>query len=124
MASTVTFGSTVVNGPEPGTQISQIPLDVQQATPNQVLWHYRLSTAKRWRWTMTLTCLTAAMKTALETFFWDTAKASANTFSYTHTDGTTYANTRFDQLSLDFTRGAPGMYDVQITLVLQTAPGG
>lgn len=123
-ASTVTFGSCTVNGPEPGTQPSQIPLDTQALTPSNVRWHYRLSTAKRWRWQMTLSLLTSAQKQALEAYFWDTAKAGANAFTYVHTDGTSYANTRFDQPSLDFTRVGPGMYDVPITLLMTVEPQG
>lgn len=123
-ASTVIFGTCTVNGPEPGTQPSQIPLDAQQRTPNQTVWHYRLAATKRWRWQMTLSLLTAAQKVALEAYFWDTAKAGANTFTYVHTDGTSYANTRFDQTSLDFTRAGPGMYDVPITLLMTVEPQG
>lgn len=124
MASTVSFnGSVVVNGPRESS-IAQVPIDTQQLTPNAVLWHYRLSTTKRWRWTMTLSLLTDSQKAALETFFWDTAKSGANTFTYVHTDGQSYANTRFDQTSLDWQRAGPGMYDVPITLLTTVEPRG
>ena len=48
--------------------------------------------------------LTAAQKTALQTYFNDVAKGPSNTFSYTHTDGTVYAGVRFLDNVLEFSR--------------------
>lgn len=119
-ASTVSFaigGTTVtVNGPPGPTDVSAMPQHTVDRAADHTLWSYRHTTTKLWLWTIGLRDLTAAQKDALEDFFLDTAAGPTNPFTYTHTDGTAYANCRFVQPQLQFQRVNEAVWDVQIQI--------
>jgi alkyl sulfatase BDS1-like metallo-beta-lactamase superfamily hydrolase len=70
-------------------------------------------------WVLDFRDLTAAQKTALQTYFNDVAKGPSNTFSYTHTDSTTYSGVRFMDNVLEFSRIDGGaFFSCQIRLLI------
>lgn len=102
--STVKFGTAEVNGPEgPSTTIRARSGFVTEETADFTRVVYRTTTSKKDEWTLTLSQLTDAQKSALQTYFDDTAKGPTNTFTYEHTDGNTYT-ARFVDTELAWTR--------------------
>lgn len=121
-SSTVTFGTAVVNGPPGPTDAGALPMFVTDLAANYTRWTYQSTSTKKWLWTLHLTDLTAAQKDALEDYFLDTAKGPTNTFTYIHTDGTSYANTRFVDTDLKFERGNGKVWNVTVIIEVQTQP--
>lgn len=115
--TTVVFGGTVtVNGPAGPTEVNLLPRFVTAQSSDLTRWTYQTTSQKRWQWTITLGDLTTAQKVALETFFADTAKGPLGTFTYQHTDETTYTNVRFIDTELQFSRVNDNHWSVTIHL--------
>lgn len=114
-ASTVTFGTATVNGPET-TDVGAYPMFVTDQAANHARWTYQTTSTKKWLWTIKLRDLTAAQKDALEDYFQSTAKGPTNTFTYIHTDGASYANCRFVDTDLQFTRNNANNWDVSVRI--------
>ena len=105
MADTVTLGTVVMNGPIGGGQSVRPKAQfVSGQTVNGTTYVYQKNDVTQNVWVLSFRDLTAAQKTALQTYFQDTAKGPSNTFSYTHTDGTTYTGVRFVDNVLEFSR--------------------
>ena len=105
MADTVTLGTVVMNGPIGGGQSVRPKAQfVSGRTVNGTTYVYQKNDVTQNVWVLSFRDLTAAQKTALQTYFQDTAKGPSNTFSYTHTDGTTYTGVRFVDNVLEFSR--------------------
>lgn len=102
--STVNFGAVEVNGPSAGgTQIRSRARHVTDETADLTRFAYQTTSTKKDLWTLPLSEVTDEQKSALQTFFDDTAQGPANTFSYTHTDGQTYT-ARFVDTELSWSR--------------------
>ena len=105
MADTVTLGTVVMNGPVGGGQsVRPQPRFVSGRTVNGTTYAYQKNDATQNIWVLDFRDLTAAQKTALQTYFNDVAKGPSNTFSYTHTDATVYTGVRFLDNVLEFSR--------------------
>jgi hypothetical protein len=105
MADTVTLGTVVMNGPVGGGQsVRPQPRFVSGRTVNGTTYAYQKNDATQNIWVLSFKDLTAAQKTALQTYFNDVAKGPSNTFSYTHTDATVYTGVRFIDNVLEFSR--------------------
>ena len=105
MADTVTLGTVVMNGPVGGGQdVRPQARFVSGRTVNGTTYAYQKNDATQNIWVLDFRDLTAAQKTALQTYFNDVAKGPSNTFSYTHTDATVYTGVRFLDNVLEFSR--------------------
>ena len=105
MAETVTLGTVTMNGPVGGGQdVRPKARFVSGRTVNGTTYTYQKNDQTQNVWVLDFRDLTAVQKTALQTYFQDTAKGPSNTFSYTHTDGTTYTGVRFLDNVLEFSR--------------------
>jgi hypothetical protein len=118
--STVTFAiggtSVTVNGPPGPTDVGALPQTTIDRAADNTLFSYRHTSTKLWVWSIGLKDLTAAQKDALEDFFLDTAIGPTNAFTYTHTDGTAYANCRFISTELRFQRVNGDVWDVPVQI--------
>jgi len=120
MADTVTLGTVTMNGPVGGGQ-SVRPQDrfVSGRTVNGTTYTYQKNDQTQNVWVLSFNDLTAAQKTALQTYFNDVAKGPSNTFSYTHTDATVYTGSRFIDNVLEFSRIDGGkFFSCQIKLLI------
>ena len=115
MASTVTFGTATVNGPV-SSDPAAYPMFVTDQSANHTRWVYQTTSTKKWLWTLKFQDLTGAQKDALEDYFQNTAKGPTNTFTYVHTDGASYANCRFADVELQFTRNNANNWDVTVRI--------
>jgi hypothetical protein len=105
MADTVTLGTVTMNGPVGGGQsVRPQPRFVSGRTINGTTYTYQKNDVTQNVWVLSFNDLTAAQKTALQTYFNDVAKGPSNTFSYTHTDATVYTGVRFIDNVLEFSR--------------------
>ena len=105
MADTVTLGTVVMNGPVGGGQsVRPQPRFVSGRTVNGTTYAYQKNDATQNIWVLSFKDLTAAQKTALQTYFNDVAKGPSNTFTYVHTDATVYSGVRFIDNVLEFSR--------------------
>jgi len=105
MADTVTLGTVVMNGPVGGGQsVRPQPRFVSGRTVNGTTYTYQKNDQTQNIWVLDFRDLTAAQKVLLQTYFNDVAKGPSNTFSYTHTDATTYTGVRFIDNVLEFSR--------------------
>ena len=105
MADTVTLGTVTMNGPVGGGQsVRPQPRFVSGRTVNGTTYTYQKNDQTQNVWVLDFRDLTAAQKTALQTYFNDVAKGPSNTFSYTHTNGTIYTGVRFMDNVLEFNR--------------------
>lgn len=105
MADTVTLGTVIMNGPVGGGQsVRPQPRFVSGRTVNGTTYAYQKNSMTQNIWVLSFKDLTAAQKTALQTYFNDVAKGPSNTFSYTHTDATVYTGVRFLDNVLEFSR--------------------
>ena len=120
MAETVTLGTVTMNGPVGGGQdVRPKARFVSGRTVNGTTYTYQKNDQTQNVWVLDFRDLTAAQKTALQTYFQDTAKGPSNTFSYTHTDGTTYTGVRFVDNVLEFSRIDGGkFFSAQIRLLI------
>ena len=120
MADTVTLGTVTMNGPVGGGQsVRPQPRFVSGRTQNGTTYTYQKNDVTQNIWVLAFNDLTAAQKIALQAYFQDTAKGPSNTFSYTHTDGTVYAGTRFIDNVLEFSRIDGGkFFTCQIKLLI------
>jgi len=108
---TVLIGSVEINGPVGGGQsVRPQPRFVSGRTVNGKTYTYQKNDVTQNIWVLAFNDLTAAQKIALQTYFNDVAKGPSNTFSYTHTDGTVYAGTRFIDNVLEFSRIDAGAF--------------
>lgn len=120
MQSTVKFDdgttSVTVNGPNGATRPTSRARTVSELTAGYKRRSYKFTSKKFRQWRMTLNDLTASQYRGLEDFFYDTVDGTSKTFSYTHTDGTTYNNVRFamDEIAAD--RDNSNVYQVPIVL--------
>ncbi len=106
MADTVTLGTVTMNGPVGGggQSVRPQPRFVSGRTQNGTTYTYHKNNVSQNIWVLAFKDLTAAQKTALQTYFNDVAKGPSNTFSYTHTDAVTYTGVRFLDNVLEFSR--------------------
>ena len=105
MADTVTLGTVVMNGPVGGGQsVRPQPRFVSGRTVNGTTYTYQKNDQTQNVWVLDFRDLTKAQKVLLQTYFNDVAKGPSNTFSYTHTDATTYTGVRFIDNVLEFSR--------------------
>ena len=120
MADTVTLGTVTLNGPVGGGQdVRPQARFVSGRTVNGTTYAYQKNAMTQNIWVLNFRDLTAAQKIALQTYFNDTAKGPSNTFSYTHTDGTTYTGVRFMDNVLEFDRIDGGkFFSCQIRLLI------
>ena len=120
MADTVTLGTVTMNGPVGGGQdVRPKARFVSGRTVNGTTYVYQKNDQTQNVWVLAFNDLTAAQKTALQTYFQDVAKGPSNTFSYTHTDGTTYTGVRFLDNVLEFSRIDGGkFFSCQIRLLI------
>lgn len=120
--STVSIGGVTVNGPVSPVGVRLLPLHVWGQTAGGQTFVYKLSATKRWEWTLELHDLTTSQRSALETYFLDTAGGPANTWTYIHTNGTTYTGCRFRQTELNWRRNATGNWDLSLLIEVPLAP--
>ena len=120
MSDTVTLGTVTMNGPVgAGQNVRPQARFVSGRTVNGTTYAYQKNEMTQNVWVLDFRDLTAAQKTALQTYFNDTAKGPSNTFSYTHTDGTTYTGVRFIDNVLEFSRIDGGkFFTCQIKLLM------
>lgn len=126
MSDTVTLGTVTMNGPVGGGQsVRPQPRFVSGRTVNGTTYAYQKNSMTQNIWVLEFRDLTAAQKTALQTYFNDTAKGPSNTFSYTHTTGTVYTGVRFMDNVLDFSRIDGGkFFSCQIRLLVAAEVDG
>lgn len=82
--------SVTVPGPPGATDAPSLPRFVTDLSANYTRWTYTLTTTKKRNWSIQLMDLTAQQKIDLQSFFEDTAKGPNESFTYTHTDGTSH----------------------------------
>ena len=105
MADTVTLGTVVMNGPVGGGQsVRPQPRFVSGRTVNGTTYTYQKNDQTQNVWVLDFRDLTKAQKVLLQTYFNDVAKGPSNTFTYVHTDATTYSGVRFIDNVLEFSR--------------------
>ena len=126
MSDTVTLGTVTMNGPVGGGQnVRPQARFVSGRTVNGTTYAYQKNSMTQNIWVLDFRDLTAAQKTALQTYFNAVAKGPSNTFSYTHTDGTTYTGVRFMDNVLDFNRIDGGkFFSCQIRLLVAAEVDG
>ena len=126
MSDTVTRGTVTMNGPVGGGQnVRPQARFVSGRTVNGTPCAYQKNSMTQNIRVLDFPDLTAAQKTALQTYFNDVAKGPSNTFSYTHTDGTTYTGVRFMDNVLDFNRIDGGkFFSCQIRLLVAAEVDG
>ena len=126
MSDTGTLGTVTMNGPGGGGQnVRPQARFVSGRTVNGTTYAYQKNSMTQNIWVLDFRDLTAAQKTALQTYFNDVAKGPSNTFSYTHTDGTTYTGVRFMDNVLDFNRIDGGkFFSCQIRLLVAAEVDG
>ena len=120
MADTVTLGTVSLNGPVGGGQdVRPQARFVSGRTVNGTTYAYQKNSRTQNIWVLNFRDLTAAQKKKLQTYFNDTAKGPSNTFTYKHTDGTTYTGVRFMDNVLEFSRIDGGkFFSCQIRLLI------
>lgn len=124
MSTTINFtrGTTDLDLPGPAgtTNVRRAPQYSRGVNGNGESWSYKYHSKKLVRWAMTLRELTEANAQALDAFFEGTDANSANgpteSFTYTHTDGTTYTGVRFVNENLDYTRSDGNTFSVSIEI--------
>ena len=126
MSDTVTLGTVTMNGPVGGGQnVRPQARFVSGRTVNGTTYAYQKNSMAQNIWELAFRDLTAAQKTALQTYFNDVAKGPSNTLSYTHTDGTAYSGGRFMDNVLDFSRIDGGkFFSCQIRLLVAAEVDG
>ena len=126
MSDTVTLGTVTMNGPVGGGQdVRPKARFVSGQTVNGTTYTYQKNDVTQNIWVLEFRDLTAAQKTALQTYFQDTAKGPSNTFSYTHTTGTVYTGVRFVDTALEFQRVDGGkFFSCQIRLLIAAEVDG
>ena len=126
MSDTVTLGTVTMNGPVGGGQnVRPQARFVSGRTVNGTTYTYQKNSMTQNIWVLDFRDLTAAQKTALQTYFNDVAKGPSNTFSYTHTDGTAYSGVRFMDNVLDFSRIDGGkFFSCQVRLLVAAEVDG
>ena len=126
MSAPGTLGTVTMNGPVGGGQnVRPQARFVSGRTVNGTTYDYQKNSMTQNIWVLDFRDLTAAQKTALQTYFNDVAKGPSNTFSYTHTDGTTYTGVRFMDNVLDFNRIDGGkFFSCQIRLLVAAEVDG
>lgn len=95
--------SVTVPGPPGATDATSLPRFVTDLSANYTRWTYTLTTTKKRNWSIQLADLTAQQKIDLQSFFEDTVDGPNETFTYTHTDGTSHT-VRFVDTMLNWQR--------------------
>lgn len=125
MADTVTFtydpggsaeSAVTVNGPSGPTAVDQFPQFVSDRSADGTRYAYQIHDSVINEWELRLSQLTTAQKTAFDAWFRDTVKGPTETFSYTHTDGTTYASCRFVDTALRWSRLSNLTWDLTVRI--------
>jgi len=119
----VTFGSVEVTGAQPGQEAPVLPLFVSGMTGNHGIYSYQKTSTKKRKWSVPFNNVSTTDKNNLEDFFHDTAKGPTNPFTYTHTDGTAYANTRFAENQFSPRRDGPDQWSFTISLFIESQIG-
>lgn len=118
--SKVTFAiggtSIQVEGPDGPTDVSMQPQWVTDQTADLTRISYRTTSTVKTTWKLQLSNLTLASWKALRGFFYSTAAGPENAFTYTHTDGTVYANCRFAMTQLEPRRANANEIAVSVTI--------
>lgn len=120
MSDTVQLGTVTMNGPVGGGQsVRPQARFVSGRTVNGTTYTYQKNAVTQNVWVLEFRDLTAVQKKNLQTYFNDVAKGPSNTFSYTHTDDTTYTDVRFMDNVLEFDRIDGGkFFSCQIRLLI------
>ena len=125
MATTITFvsGATTVTlpGPPGGYPEREVKFQAMGLTLGGKRYVYDKGVAK-YEAEITLESLTAAQKTALDSFYHTTVNGSRETFTYTDTTGTAYA-ARFLNQTLDYTKVSKECFDITLQLELGAMAG-
>jgi len=115
-ATTVTIGSVTVCAPAGPTQVDLLTGWVSDLSADFTRYVYRTTANYKRQWTLNLVNLTTAQKNSLESYFRSTALGPTNTFTYTHSDGTSYSACRFMDTDLRFTRMNDAEWAVQVRI--------
>ena len=118
--TTVQIGTVTVAGPAGATQVDLLTGFVSDLSADFTRFAYRTTSNFLRQWTLNLSNLTTAQKNDLETYFRDTAKGPTNTFTYVHTDGTSYASCRFVDTELRWSRLNDQEWSVQVRIETAT----
>jgi hypothetical protein len=119
-SSTVTLTkgalSKTINGPIGDQPVDAVPQYVTDMAHGGTRYSYRMSAATNRLWTLTFPFLTDTNKSDLEEFYHhSTVLGPSNTFTYAHTDGSSYT-ARFISTVLAFTRAGSNLWSVTIQL--------
>ena len=126
-ATTITLTSGVTSitlpGPSGSTEVATLPRYVSAVSANHKRWSYTLASAshKLNQWFLQLSALTGTQKTNLQDFFDNTVAGPTNTFTYVHTDGTSYSNVRFAETDLRWTRDNGEFWSTAFRIEMATA---
>lgn len=124
MSSTVNFTKGAsnydINGPVGNQSISRSSRYSISESHDGTIWSYKRHAGSHRKWRLELTDVTSAQKDNLQSFFDSDAAGPTNTFTYTHTDGTSYT-ARFVQEELQWQRVGPNQWGVSITLDIEAA---
>lgn len=120
LASTVRFSKDAtsydINGPAEPQDVAELPQWVTALTADGTRFVYRKNSTTISQWTIRLKDLTTTMKANLRSFYITNAVGPENTFTYRHTDGTTYTARFLDPAVPTFTRNNNDSWDVTIRL--------
>lgn len=124
-ASTVVFtydpggssqAAVTMNGPTPPTMVDQVPQFVSDRSADGTRYAYQVHNTVINEWELRLSQVTTPQKTAFDAWFLDTVKGPTNTFSYQHTDGTTYTSCRFVDTALRWSRLSDLTWDLTVRI--------
>lgn len=122
MASTVTLVSgantITLNGPGSATTIQAPTRHAAGKTAAGDPLNYKYNSSTYSEWVISLDSLTAAQWVSLQNFFYTVTDGPAGTFTYTHTDGTAYPNTRFNMNTLSPRRINNNLFGVVLRLLV------
>ena len=116
----VSIGGVEVSAPAGPTQVDLMTGWVSDLSADFTRFAYRTTSNFLRQWTLNLPNLTTAQKNSLETYFRDTAKGPTNTFTYIHSDGTSYATCRFVDTELRWTRLNDAEWATQVRIETAT----
>lgn len=113
--------SVTVPGPPASTDANCLPRFVTDLSANHTRWTYQLTTTKTNQWSIPLMALNGTQKAALQAFFDDTVRGPSLTFTYTHTNGSTFT-VRFIDTALQWIRNSDNMWDINVKLETTDEP--
>lgn len=105
-----------------GQPVSLVRQFVSDRTADGTRYTYHLTNSTKWEWELQFRDLAREEKRELEEFFRAHARGPSQSFTYTHTDGTVYAGTRFAQDILPWTRNHRELWDCTVRIETLTEP--